>query len=74
MRKRDIWIVICALLLAAAVSLRIFRQEALETGSWGLSFRQEGMPPHRERSRREPEGVQWSVSWKHPGEGAVSDL
>lgn len=45
MRKRDIWIVICALLLAAVVSLRIFRQEALETGSWGLRFRQEGMPP-----------------------------
>ena len=45
MRKRDIAILITALAAAAAVAISIFTSGALETGSWGLSFRQEGAPP-----------------------------
>ena len=44
MRKRDIIILIGAI-AAAAVTLGIFRGSALETGNWGLSFRQEGAAP-----------------------------
>ena len=44
MRKRDIIILIGAI-AAAAVTLGIFRGSALETGNWGLSFRQEGATP-----------------------------
>jgi len=45
MGKRDLIILIGAILLAIMMTLGIFRQAVLETGSWGLSFRQEGMPP-----------------------------
>ena len=45
MRKRDIIILIGAIAAAAAVTLGIFRRSALETGNWGLSFRQEGAAP-----------------------------
>ena len=45
MRKRDLWILLLALAAAVTVSISIFASSALETGSWGLSFRQEGMPP-----------------------------
>ena len=45
MRKRDLIIVFGALTLAAAVAVGIFRGLSLETGSWGLSFRQEGQRP-----------------------------
>ena len=45
MRKRDIIILIGAIAAAAAVTLGIFRGSALETGNWGLSFRQEGAAP-----------------------------
>ena len=45
MRKRDIVILIAALGVAAAVAVRIFANSAIQTGSWGLSFRQEGAPP-----------------------------
>ena len=45
MRKRDIWIFAAAIAMAAVLGVGIFLGSALETGSWGLSFRQEGAPP-----------------------------
>ena len=45
MRKRDLLILLLALAVAVTVTISIFARSALETGSWGLSFRQEGMPP-----------------------------
>ena len=45
MRKRDIGILIGALAAAIAVAVRIFAGSAMQTGAWGLSFRQEGAPP-----------------------------
>ena len=45
MCKRDKWIVAAAVLMAGVLCLGIFRQRSLPTGSWGLSFRQEGTAP-----------------------------
>ena len=45
MRRRDIVILIFALAVAVAVSLTVFSGSVLETGSWGLSFRQSGTTP-----------------------------
>jgi len=45
MRKRDLGILAAALLLAAGGILFFLRDHALPTGSWGLSFRQEGAAP-----------------------------
>ena len=45
MRKKDLWIVAGALLGAAVLVVNLFVGGALETGSWGLSFRQEGQTP-----------------------------
>ena len=45
MGKRDFVILGAALLLAAAGIIFFFRGQALQTGSWGLSFRQEGAAP-----------------------------
>ena len=45
MRKRDLVILIAALAVAVTVAVSIFSSSALETGSWGLSFRQEGAAP-----------------------------
>ena len=45
MRKRDLVILGLALLLAAAGTACFLRGQALPTGSWGLSFRQEGTAP-----------------------------
>ena len=45
MRKRDICIVICAVVLALALGLHLMLGEVLETGAWGLSYRTEGKPP-----------------------------
>ena len=45
MRKRDLIILVGALGLALVLALGILRGGALETGSWGLSFRQEGTAP-----------------------------
>ncbi len=45
MRKRDIWIVVTALLLALGVGLRCLFVNVMSTGSWGLSFRTEGQAP-----------------------------
>ena len=45
MRKRDKLIIFSAVALAVLLAVGIFRGSALPTGSWGLSFRQEGQPP-----------------------------
>ena len=45
MRKRDLMILGLALALAVGVSVGVFAGSALETASWGLSFRQEGAAP-----------------------------
>ncbi len=45
MRKRDIVILLLAFAAAIAAAVSIFAGSALETGSWGLSFRTEGAPP-----------------------------
>ena len=45
MRKRDLLILLLAVSVALMVAVSIFRGSKLETGSWGLSFQQEGAPP-----------------------------
>jgi len=45
MRKRDYWILTGAVAFAVVVSTVVFLSSALPTGSWGLSFREEGAPP-----------------------------
>ena len=45
MKKRDLLILLIAVVIALAVSISVFASSALSTGSWGLSFRQEGAPP-----------------------------
>ena len=45
MRKRDIIMGICVLVLTAVGIIWVFFGETVETGSWGLSFRTEGSPP-----------------------------
>ena len=45
MRKRDFVILFLAIAAAVAVTVQVLAGSRLETGSWGLSFRQEGAPP-----------------------------
>ena len=45
MCKRDLWILLGAFVFAIVIGVGIFFGNVLETGSWGLSFRQEGAPP-----------------------------
>ena len=45
MRKKDLWIIAIALCAAAVLVVTQFTDAAVETGAWGLSFRQEGQPP-----------------------------
>ena len=45
MLKRDLMIIIGSLLLAAVICYQIMAGTAMETGSWGLSFRTEGAAP-----------------------------
>ena len=45
MRRRDIVILVFALAVALVVALSVFSGSVLETGSWGLSFRQSGTTP-----------------------------
>lgn len=45
LRKRDLVILGLAAILAVTVAARVFYGSTLETGSWGLSFRQEGEAP-----------------------------
>lgn len=45
MRRRDMMIAAAALVCAFVAGFFVFRGSVLETGNWGLSFRQEGQPP-----------------------------
>ena len=45
MRKRDLFIAAGALAAAVLLTVHIFSGGVLETGSWGLSFRQDNVPP-----------------------------
>ena len=45
MRKRDLLIVTVALVGAVLGAVKVFTQGIVETGNWGLSFRQENEPP-----------------------------
>ena len=45
MEKRDIVILLIAIAAAVGVGLGVLAGSGIETGSWGLSFRQEGAPP-----------------------------
>lgn len=45
MRSRDLAILAGALILALGLTCWIFFGPSIQTGSWGLSFRQEGAPP-----------------------------
>ncbi len=45
MQKRDLLILLLALVLAAGMAVGVFLTDGIETGSWGLSFRTEGAPP-----------------------------
>ena len=45
MQKRDVLILLLAVVMAAGIAVGVFLTDGIETGSWGLSFRQEGAPP-----------------------------
>ena len=45
LRKRDIAIVVIIIAAAVVTALELLSGQALETGSWGLTFRQEGSAP-----------------------------
>ena len=45
MRKRDIVLLLIALTAAAVLTIGVMAGSAIETGSWGLSFRSEGAAP-----------------------------
>jgi len=45
MRKRDLWIIIGALCAALGFGIHLMITNVMSTGAWGLSFRQEGIPP-----------------------------
>ena len=45
MQKRNILLILCAVLTAAALALVQLPSRAIETGAWGLSFRESGQPP-----------------------------
>ena len=53
MRKRDLVLIGIALLLALSLAIKLFLRTVLPTGSWGLSFRQEGTAPIGPASGRE---------------------
>ena len=45
MRKRDLFFIFIGLLAVSAVILTQFSQDAIQTGAWGLSFRQDNTAP-----------------------------
>ena len=45
MQKRDLVILVLAVVTAVTMAVSVFLGSSLETGSWGLSFREEGVPP-----------------------------
>lgn len=53
MGKKDLWILFTAIALAILLAVGQFTGSAITTGSWGLSFRQEGQPPIGPAGNRE---------------------
>ena len=45
MRKKDIWLVVCALVIAVVLSVAQFASQSVPTGSWGLHFQSSGQTP-----------------------------
>lgn len=45
MRKRDLAILVAILIVAVTISFQLLPEKAISTGSWGLSFQQEGSAP-----------------------------
>lgn len=45
MRKRDLILILAVIVTAVAATVYLLAGQALEAGSWGLSFRQEGSAP-----------------------------
>ena len=50
MRKRDLFLIGIAVCVALALAAQLLMRNIMATGSWGLSFRQEGC--YRVTSRR----------------------
>lgn len=53
MKKRNLIILVVILALAIVLGLGIYWGRSIETGSWGLSFQQEGAPPIANASTRQ---------------------
>ena len=45
MRKRDLFLILAVIVIAITATVHLLAGQALESGSWGLSFRQEGSAP-----------------------------
>jgi len=53
MRKKDVLLLAAAICAALALAISQFSGKTVETGAWGLSFRQEGQPPIGPANSRE---------------------
>ena len=51
MRKKDFWLILCAVAAALLLAVGQFTHQAVSTGSWGLSFQQSGKAPVGPASR-----------------------
>ena len=45
MQKRDVWIILGVICIGLVISFHLLLNNVMSTGSWGLSFPSEGMPP-----------------------------
>ena len=45
MRKRDLILLITAILVAVVLTVHLMRNDVMSTANWGLSFRTEGTAP-----------------------------
>ena len=72
MQKRDLLILLLAFVMAAGIAVGVFVTDGMETGSWGLSFRQEGAPPTGNQGPAET--LPCGLSGKPRKKSAVSDL
>ena len=46
MRKKDVWLILAALVAALVLTVGQFAREAISTGAWGLSFPSSGATPN----------------------------
>ena len=51
MRKKDFWLILCAVAAALVLAVGQFTSQAVTTGSWGLSFQHSGQAPAGPASR-----------------------